>query len=34
LAGYDLSQMPMTWLCQGYSLEWPVTLEPNDVPNL
>jgi transposase-like protein/DNA-directed RNA polymerase subunit RPC12/RpoP len=34
LAGYDLSRMPMTWLCRGYSLDWPVTLEPDDVPNL
>lgn len=34
LAGYDLSQMPMAWLCRGYSLEWPVSLEANDVPNL
>jgi transposase-like protein/DNA-directed RNA polymerase subunit RPC12/RpoP len=33
LAGYDLSQMPMPWLCRGYSLEWPVTLEATDVPN-
>jgi hypothetical protein len=34
LAGYDLSRMPMPWLCRGYSLEWPVTLENEDVPNL
>jgi transposase-like protein/DNA-directed RNA polymerase subunit RPC12/RpoP len=34
LAGYDLSRMPMTWLCRGYSLEWPVMLETEDVPNL
>jgi transposase-like protein len=34
LAGYDLSQIPMTWLCRGYSLEWPVSLEADDVPNL
>ena len=33
LAGYDLSRMPMTWLCRGYSLEWPVTMEVQDVPN-
>lgn len=33
LAGYDLSRMPMPWLCQGYSLEWPVTLENDHVPN-
>jgi transposase-like protein/DNA-directed RNA polymerase subunit N (RpoN/RPB10) len=34
LAGYDTSRMPMTWLCQGYSLQWPVMLETEDVPNL
>jgi transposase-like protein len=34
LAGYDLSRMPMTWLCRGYSLEWPVDPESVDVPNL
>jgi transposase-like protein len=33
LAGYDLSRMPMPWLCQGYSLEWPLTLENDHVPN-
>jgi transposase-like protein len=33
LAGYDLSRMPMTWLCQGYSLDWPVTFQPDHVPN-
>jgi transposase-like protein/DNA-directed RNA polymerase subunit RPC12/RpoP len=34
LAGYDLNRMPMTWLCQGYSLEGPMKLEVADVPNL
>jgi transposase-like protein len=34
LAGYDLSRMPMTWLCRGHSLQWPVRLETDDVPNL
>jgi hypothetical protein len=34
LAGYDLSPMPMTGLCRGYSLEWPTDLEIVDVPNL
>jgi transposase-like protein/DNA-directed RNA polymerase subunit RPC12/RpoP len=34
LTGYDLSRMPMTWLCRGYSLDWPVELEVADVPNL
>ena len=26
LAGYDLSHMPMTALCQGLSLDWPVAV--------
>ena len=34
LAGYDLGRMPMPWLCRGYSLEWPITLEKDHVPNL
>jgi transposase-like protein len=34
LAGYDLSQMPMTWLCRGQSLQWPLTPETAHVPNL
>ena len=33
LAGYDPSRMPMTWLCRGYSLQWPLTAEPVDVPS-
>jgi len=33
LAGYDISQMPMTTLCQGLSLDWPLELTQNDVPN-
>ena len=33
LAGYDLSRMPMPWLCRGYSLDWPVTSPPQEVPN-
>ena len=33
LAGYDISQMPMTALCQGLSLDWPVEVPLNDVPN-
>jgi transposase-like protein len=32
LAGYDLSQMPMTALCQGLSLDWPVQLVQEVVP--
>jgi hypothetical protein len=32
LAGYDVSRMPMTSLCSGWSLDWPVTLETDDVP--
>jgi transposase-like protein len=31
LAGYDLRQMPMPWLCRGYSLEWPIVQEVPDV---
>lgn len=34
LAGYDLSRVPMSCLCRGHSLPWPVTLEAGDVPNL
>jgi transposase-like protein len=34
LAGYDLSRMPMTWLCRGHSIQWPLSPEPTDVPNL
>jgi transposase-like protein len=30
LAGYDLQQMPMPWLCRGYSLEWPIVQEVPD----
>jgi hypothetical protein len=33
LAGYDISQMPMTALCHGLSLDWPVEVTHNDVPN-
>jgi hypothetical protein len=33
LAGYDLSRIPMSWLCRGHSLEWPLTVEAGDVPN-
>jgi transposase-like protein len=33
LAGYDTSQIPFTWLCRGYSLDWPLTLEAEHVPN-
>jgi len=32
LAGYDVSRMPMTWLCSGWSLDWPVTSTMQDVP--
>ena len=32
LAGYDISHKPMTALCQGLSLDWPVQLTHNDVP--
>jgi transposase-like protein len=33
LAGYDISQMPMTALCQGLSLDWPLEVTQYDVPN-
>jgi hypothetical protein len=33
LAGYDISQMPMTALCNGLSLDWPLEVSHNDVPN-
>jgi len=33
LAGYDLHQMPMTWLCRGYSVDWAVAIEADHVPN-
>jgi len=33
LAGYDLSRVPMTWLCRGFSLQWPLTVQATDVPN-
>ena len=33
LAGYDISQMPMTALCQGLSFDWSLELTQNDVPN-
>jgi hypothetical protein len=34
LAGYDLGQMPMNWLCRGFSLERAVTQGAEHVPNL
>jgi transposase-like protein len=34
LAGYDLKQIPMTWLCRGYSLEWPTGEEVLNVPSM
>ncbi len=33
LAGYDLSRIPMSSLCRGYSLEWPMTVVSGNVPN-
>ena len=32
LAGYDISQMPMTTICQGLSPQWPTGVMTNDVP--
>jgi len=34
LAGYDLSQLPMTAIGAGWSPDWPLLLEANIVPNL
>jgi transposase-like protein len=34
LTGYDVSRMPITWLCSGWSLDWPVISEAKNVPNL
>jgi hypothetical protein len=33
LAGYDISHMPMTALCHGLSLDWPLEVAHYDVPN-
>ena len=33
LAGYDLSQLPAATLCYGLSLDWPLDVVHNDVPN-
>jgi transposase-like protein len=33
LAGYDLRHIPMTWLCRGYSVDWPIALQADHVPN-
>ena len=33
LAGYEVSRISMTWLCRGYSLDWPLSVESNNVPN-
>jgi transposase-like protein len=33
LAGYDISQLPMATLCNGLSLDWPLDVVHNDVPN-
>jgi hypothetical protein len=33
LAGYDLSKMPMNWLCRGYCLERAQSQEAGHVPN-
>jgi transposase-like protein len=34
LAGYDISQLPMTAIAAGWSPDWPLHLEVNLVPNL
>ena len=33
LAGYDVSRLPMSSLCSGWSLAWPLQLKPEHVPN-
>ncbi len=33
LAGYDLSQLPLATLCNGLSIQWPLEVIQNDVPN-
>jgi hypothetical protein len=33
LAGYDLRRTPMLWLCNGYSLDWPLTVQAREVPH-
>jgi len=33
LAGYDLSQMPMATICEGFSVDWPLEVAQNHVPN-
>ena len=33
LAGYDISQLPMTTLTHGLSFIWPLEVPQNDVPN-
>ena len=33
IAGYDISQMPITAVCAGWSPHWPILLQNNLVPN-
>jgi transposase-like protein len=33
LAGYDVSRLPMSRLCSGWSLAWQLQLKPEHVPN-
>jgi hypothetical protein len=33
LAGYDLHRLPVITLWNGLSIEWPVEMPQNDVPN-
>jgi transposase-like protein len=33
LAGYDISQMPMATICEGFSVDWPLKVAQNHVPN-
>jgi transposase-like protein len=34
LAGYDISQLPMTHLCRGWALAWPLDFHQQAVPNV
>ena len=33
LAGYDLRNMPITWLARGHSVDWPTAFQADHVPN-
>ena len=33
LAGYDIAKLPMTHICRGWALDWPVGFAQEVVPN-